>query len=314
MGKKEESNHPFGRPYNFMVPQDQTPNNPMLPHWTTSMQSYYNLGSTPTPIFNPFPAGPYLYHQYMWPNQVQANNALLHDALHDPARLSNKPHIAEDAALAFSEVVQRNFGERNPNFNKLSRNLQPLRLTSGVSRECENQSLAPKNDRDGASTSAASGSKKSSDENQDDTDKDFPLSKKQKPDLITGDENPSGLTQNLETVVKESDADVDGDGDGDADTQLKFTEGDDIRKERKRQSNRESAKRSRMRKQQECEELCKKIDTLKDENSVLTQRLVALSEECMELTNENDSIQEELITKYGRESIEDLLDLMKPPA
>jgi hypothetical protein len=43
--------------------------------------------------------------------------------------------------------------------------------------------------------------------------------------------------------------------------------------------------------QQECEELCKNIDTLKDENSVLTQRLVALSEECLELTNENESIQ-----------------------
>jgi hypothetical protein len=43
--------------------------------------------------------------------------------------------------------------------------------------------------------------------------------------------------------------------------------------------------------QQECEELCKNIDTLKDENSILTQRLVALSEECLELTNENESIQ-----------------------
>ncbi|GAU34043.1 hypothetical protein TSUD_16300 [Trifolium subterraneum] len=186
----------------------------LLPHWSASMQSYYNPGSTPTPYYNAFPAGPYLYHQYMWPNQ--ANNALLHDALHDPARLSNKPHVAEDAALAFSEVVHRNFGERNPNFNKLfSRNLQPLSLISGVSRECENQSSTPKNERDGASTSAASGSKKSSDENQDDTSKDFPLSKKQKSDLITGDENPSGLTQNLETVVKESDAD--------ADAQLKYT-------------------------------------------------------------------------------------------
>ncbi|KAK2399757.1 G-box-binding factor [Trifolium repens] len=306
MGKKEESN-PFSRHYNFTVPQDQTPNNP-IPHWSTSMQSYYNPGSTPTPFYNPYAAGSYLYHPYMWQNQ--ANNALLQcDALHDPARLSNKPHVAEDAARAFSEKVHRNFGERNPDFNKLfSGNLQPLSLTSGVSRECGNQSSAPKDDKDGASTSAASGSKRSSDENQDDTNKDFPLSKKQKSDLIIGDENPSGLTQNLETVVKESDADVE----ADADAQLKYMEDDDIRKERKRQSNRESAKRSRIRKQQECEELCKNIDTLKDENSVLTQRLVALSEECLELTNENESIQEELIKKYGRESIEDLLLLMKP--
>lgn len=43
--------------------------------------------------------------------------------------------------------------------------------------------------------------------------------------------------------------------------------------------------------QQECEELSKTIDTLKDENSVLTQRLVTLSEECQELTTENNSIE-----------------------
>jgi len=43
--------------------------------------------------------------------------------------------------------------------------------------------------------------------------------------------------------------------------------------------------------QKECEELCQKIVTLKDENSVLTQTLAELSEKCLELTNENDSIE-----------------------
>jgi hypothetical protein len=43
--------------------------------------------------------------------------------------------------------------------------------------------------------------------------------------------------------------------------------------------------------QQECEELYNKIDTLKDENSVLAQTLAKLSEECLELANENDSIE-----------------------
>ncbi|KAI5397062.1 hypothetical protein KIW84_063038, partial [Lathyrus oleraceus] len=302
MGKEEFN--PFGRPYNFMVPQDQTPNQPMPPHWSTTMQAYYNPGSAPNPFYNPLAAGPYLYQQYMWQNQ--ANNALLHyDALNDPARLSNKPPVAKDATLAFSEMVRRNIGEGKQDFNKLfAGNSQPLSLITGDLREYGNTSSAPKNVRDGTSISVPSGSKRSPEEEQEGTNNVFPSSLTLKPNMIIGDENPSGLTQNLETFAKESDAD--------AETQLKNMEGsDDIRKERKRQSNRESAKRSRIRKQQECEELSKTIDTLKDENSVLTQRLVTLSEECQELTIENNSIEEELVKRYGSESIADLL-LMKP--
>ncbi|KAL5070874.1 hypothetical protein RYX36_021761 [Vicia faba] len=304
MGKEEFN--PFGRPYNFLVPQDQTPNQPMHPHWSTTMHAYYNPGSAPNPYYNPLAAGPYLYQQYMWQNQAQANNALLHcDALNDPTRLSNKP---KDATLAFSEMARRrNIGEGNSDFNKLFiGNSQPLSLITGNSREYGNPSSLPKSDRDGTLMSVPSGSKRFPGEEQEGINNVvFPLSMTLKPNMIIGDGNPSGLTQNLETFVKESRAD------DDADTQLKNMEGDDIRKERKRQSNRESAKRSRMRKQQECEELCKKIDTLKDENSALTQRLVTLSEECMELTTENNSIEEELIKMYGADSIADLL-LMKP--
>ncbi|KAK7274090.1 hypothetical protein RIF29_15162 [Crotalaria pallida] len=93
--------------------------------------------------------------------------------------------------------------------------------------------------------------------------------------------------------------------------QFSKQEEDEIRKERKRQSNRESAKRSRKRKQQECEELRRNMDVLKDENSKLTQRLMRLSEDCLEVSTENDSIEEELVKMYGPESIADLLP-MKP--
>jgi hypothetical protein len=66
---------------------------------------------------------------------------------------TNVLHFGQDAALAFAKEVHRNVGERNPDFNKLfSGNLHPLSLTSGVSRECGNQSSAPKDDKDGAST------------------------------------------------------------------------------------------------------------------------------------------------------------------
>ncbi|KAK7310362.1 hypothetical protein RJT34_07827 [Clitoria ternatea] len=59
--------------------------------------------------------------------------------------------------------------------------------------------------------------------------------------------------------------------------------------------------------QKECEELHTNAEILKDENSLLRQRLIRLSEECMELSNENVSIQEELVELYGPESVADLL-------
>ncbi|AES65708.2 bZIP transcription factor [Medicago truncatula] len=270
MGKKESN--PFGRPYNFSAPQDVSKS-------SNSKQTYdTTLGY----------------------NYAGENNALLQC---DPTDLSYNPHVAEDAALAFSEMVHK----RNPDFNKLfARNSEPvLSLMTGESREYANQSSASKHDRDGTSRREASGSKRSTDGDQDDSNKDSPSSMKQRSNIIIGDENPSGLAQNLVTVVKESDTDID------VDAQLKNMEGDEIRKERKRLSNRKSAKRSKIKKQKECEELCQKIDTLKDENSVLAQTLAELSMKYLELTNENDSIKEELVKEYGQESIADLLH-MKP--
>ncbi|AES65701.1 hypothetical protein MTR_2g045630 [Medicago truncatula] len=254
-----------------------------------------------------------LSHSFFPSLLLLANNALLqYDALHDPTELSYNPRVAKDAAKAFSGIVR----ERNLEFNILGTiNSEPvLSLMTGEFTKYGNQSSAPKHDRDGTLMSAASGSKRSTNADQDDSNEDSPLSMKKRSNMIIGDvhlanslapcffvENPSGMAQNLGTVVKESDNDID------VDAQLKNMEVDEIRKERKRLSNRKSAQRSK----KECEEQCQKINTLKDGNSVLTQTLAELSEKCLELTNENDSIEEELVKEYGPESIADLLH-MKP--
>jgi len=60
-------------------------------------------------------------------------------------------HFDQDAAKAFSEMVHRNFGQKNQDFNLFARNSQPVSLMTGESREFGNQSCAPKNDRDGTS-------------------------------------------------------------------------------------------------------------------------------------------------------------------
>ncbi|XP_057445177.1 G-box-binding factor 1-like [Lotus japonicus] len=131
--------------------------------------------------------------------------------------------------------------------------------------------------------------------------KDFSSTMNQQFNMVLGNENSTVFNHNLGTGLNASSISA----------QLTKLEADQIRKERKRQSNRESAKRSRLRKQQECDELYQNIDTLKGKNKSLTEQLRSLSEECEALINENDSIEEELVKTYGPESIADLLP-MKP--
>ncbi|KAL2946317.1 hypothetical protein AAZX31_20G007000 [Glycine max] len=289
----------FDAPFKYMVPEDkEIPDRPLPSHWTPSMQAYNTSGSTPSPFLNQQAAGSHM-PLYMWVNQV--NNTLLQsDALHDPRMLSSKPTVAGDAVLAFSEIVHRTFGEQNLNsIKKCARNLQPKSLITKESRENGSKSSIMKTNRDGVLCSEANGNKGSPDE--DHITNDFPSTKKQHCNLMLENASSTKLNQDLETGLDASDANA----------QLVNLEKDEIRRERKRQSNRESARRSRMRKEKECEELHKQMEMLKDENSVLTQRLKSLSEECLEICNENDAIEEELIKMYGPESIADLL-LFKP--
>eukprot|EP00850_Spirogloea_muscicola_P005252 SM000023S07708 [mRNA] locus=s23:971814:974634:- [translate_table: standard] len=68
----------------------------------------------------------------------------------------------------------------------------------------------------------------------------------------------------------------------------------EVKRQRRKQSNRESARRSRLRKQAECEELAQRVDTLNAENVQLRAELVRLNDECRKLTQDNTSIQERL--------------------
>ncbi|PIA55652.1 hypothetical protein AQUCO_00700161v1 [Aquilegia coerulea] len=80
----------------------------------------------------------------------------------------------------------------------------------------------------------------------------------------------------------------------------------ELKRQRRKLSNRESARRSRLRKQAECEELQVKVDTLTDENDNLRKELERLAEERQKLTNENASLESELSQLYGEEAISTL--------
>ncbi|CAK9264062.1 unnamed protein product [Sphagnum jensenii] len=64
----------------------------------------------------------------------------------------------------------------------------------------------------------------------------------------------------------------------------------EVKRQRRKQSNRESARRSRLRKQAECEELGARADTLAVENQALRNELARVTEECKRLEAENASL------------------------
>ncbi|KAL8217794.1 hypothetical protein R6Q57_021167 [Mikania cordata] len=80
----------------------------------------------------------------------------------------------------------------------------------------------------------------------------------------------------------------------------------ELKRQKRKQSNRESARRSRLRKQAECEELQARVETLNNQNQSLRDELKRLSEECGKLTSENDSIKDELTRLYGPEAVSKL--------
>ncbi|XP_062216250.1 bZIP transcription factor 16-like isoform X3 [Phragmites australis] len=68
----------------------------------------------------------------------------------------------------------------------------------------------------------------------------------------------------------------------------------ELKKQKRKQSNRESARRSRLRKQAEWEEVANRADLLKQENISLKEESKQLQEKCDSLTSENTSLHEKL--------------------
>ncbi|XP_008787908.2 bZIP transcription factor 16-like [Phoenix dactylifera] len=76
----------------------------------------------------------------------------------------------------------------------------------------------------------------------------------------------------------------------------------ELRRQKRKQSNRESARRSRLRKQAEFEELANRAETLKAENNSLKEELEHLQGDCGKLTSENATLAEKLKKHFSEES------------
>ncbi|KAF2579778.1 hypothetical protein F2Q68_00006082 [Brassica cretica] len=80
----------------------------------------------------------------------------------------------------------------------------------------------------------------------------------------------------------------------------------ELKRQKRKQSNRESARRSRLRKQAECEQLQQRVESLTSENQSLRDELQRLSGECEKLKTENNTIQDELVRVHGPEAVANL--------
>ncbi|XP_077244788.1 bZIP transcription factor 1-B-like [Tasmannia lanceolata] len=68
----------------------------------------------------------------------------------------------------------------------------------------------------------------------------------------------------------------------------------ELKRQRRKQSNRESARRSRLRKQAECEELAQRVEVLTEENTALRSEVSRIRNEYEQLLAQNTSLQERL--------------------
>ncbi|CAH9067268.1 unnamed protein product [Cuscuta europaea] len=77
----------------------------------------------------------------------------------------------------------------------------------------------------------------------------------------------------------------------------------ELKRQKRKQSNRESARRSRLRKQAECEELQKAVGMLTNDNRSLRDEVQKVSEERLKLRAENEFIKEEVMKKFGPDAV-----------
>lgn len=81
---------------------------------------------------------------------------------------------------------------------------------------------------------------------------------------------------------------------GSRESQLWLQDERELKRQRRKQSNRESARRSRLRKQAECDELAQRAEALKEENANLRSELNRFRSEYEKLVAENTTLKERL--------------------
>ncbi|KAK4771910.1 hypothetical protein SAY86_013685 [Trapa natans] len=304
----------------------ELPTIPAYPDWSSPMQAYYGTGITP-PFFTSTVASP-TPHPYLWGNQHPMippyGTPVPYTAIYPHGGVYAHPNMAMTPVSApTTNTVAEGKGAEGKDGTSSKRH----KGTAGYGGKKAGQGVKATSGsgNDGDPQSGDSGSEGSSDANEDNNPQEFGTSTSQDnaaganvhPSL-TGKPVSSAPATNLNIGM-----DVWNSSSAHGAAKIRPTvspalvpsammpdqwiqDEREIKRQRRKQSNRESARRSRLRKQAECEELQAKVESLTTENSTLKGELQRLTQECETLASENNSIKEELARVHLPEPVPDL--------
>ncbi|KAG4973317.1 hypothetical protein JHK87_030138 [Glycine soja] len=343
MGTGEESTAKVPKPSS--TSSIQIPLAPSYPDWSSSMQAYYAPGATPPAFFASNIASP-TPHSYMWGSQHPLippyGTPVPYPAIYPPGNVYAHPSMA--MTLSTTQNGTEFVGKGSDEKDRVSAKSSKAVSANNGSKAGDNgkASSGPRND--GTSQSAESGSEGSSDASDENTNQqESATNKKGSFDqmLVDGanarNNSVSIIPQPGNPAVSMSPTSLNigmnlwnASPAGDEAAKMRQNQSSgavtpptimgrevalgehwiqderELKKQKRKQSNRESARRSRLRKQAECEELQKRVESLGSENQTLREELQRVSEECKKLTSENDSIKEELERLCGPEAVANL--------
>lgn len=307
-------------------------NAPSYPDWSSSMQAYYGGGATPPYFAPPTP------HPYMWGTQhpfvAPYGTPVPYPALYPHAGVYAHPNMAPAPNSGPTNV---NTEAKAPNGKDQALN-KKLKGATGVKGQ-QSGNMGSGSGNNGATLSVDSGSEGSSNESDNDDNQGYASKKSGLNQMMVDGANSQTNTAviNLQPsvlgnpTVPGTNLDIamnlwnpNSTGDGTAKTRPNPSHPQDpmiggeraitnqwihddreLKREKRKQSNRESARRSRLRKQAECEELLAKVEKLTNENQTLREELQRLSEVCQKLASENNSIEEGLSKVYPSKAAAD---------